>query len=293
MQTTPDPTRAITLLHGVLAALDKVQWAAISPGMMTGASPVVPRDQQESLESLVKSMLEACDVAERNVSNDKDLQSMLNYCRGRLYSIYLPKSRSADGEFENFEEKAHRYYSDALMGLDFMKSPELVGTTHLAQAKLYGVYNRLPEAIRYCGMAATFLPDSSPLKTEAKRLAKTNKALANVLKDGQRTHDTQDENSGASATPEKSRGCFIATSVYGSSEAEEVTDLRRFRDDILLNHALGRFGVAVYYLLSPPLAAFARENRTLRTTLRIVLTDPLLALARTLLKRNQLARGGD
>lgn len=69
---------------------------------------------------------------------------------------------------------------------------------------------------------------------------------------GGRIHDR-------SATPSKSPdaakgGCFIATSVYGSSDTPEVMYLRSFRDRSLMPNLIGRLFVTSYYAISPPIA---------------------------------------
>ena len=46
-------------------------------------------------------------------------------------------------------------------------------------------------------------------------------------------------------------GCYIATCVYGSYGAPEVLTLRRFRDEILKKHMLGRMFIRCYYAISP------------------------------------------
>ena len=49
------------------------------------------------------------------------------------------------------------------------------------------------------------------------------------------------------------RGCYIATSVYGSYDCPQVWTLRRYRDDILAGTAFGRAFISVYYAVSPKL----------------------------------------
>lgn len=56
-------------------------------------------------------------------------------------------------------------------------------------------------------------------------------------------------------TPPKKSGCYIATAVYGSYDAEPVLVLRRFRDERLATSWPGRALVRMYYTVSPPLAS--------------------------------------
>lgn len=50
---------------------------------------------------------------------------------------------------------------------------------------------------------------------------------------------------------EKKEGCYIASAVFGSSEARQVRVLRRYRDTSLLTNPVGRIFVAAYYTISP------------------------------------------
>ena len=42
-------------------------------------------------------------------------------------------------------------------------------------------------------------------------------------------------------------GCFVATAVYGNPDAPQVQALRDFRDEVLMQHPLGRRAVNFYY----------------------------------------------
>ena len=66
-------------------------------------------------------------------------------------------------------------------------------------------------------------------------------------------------------------GCFIATAVFGSPLAENVTILKDFRDTYLLNNRIGRAFVHIYYKYSPALADFIAHHDFLRTTCRYTL----------------------
>ena len=46
-------------------------------------------------------------------------------------------------------------------------------------------------------------------------------------------------------------GCYVATCVYGSYDCPEVWALRRYRDEYLSSHLLGRAFIKTYYAISP------------------------------------------
>lgn len=67
-------------------------------------------------------------------------------------------------------------------------------------------------------------------------------------------------------------GCFIATAAYGTSLAEEVMILCRFRDNYLLHTKTGRDMVKLYNYYSPPLAGIIKQEEDLRDLTRLVLS---------------------
>lgn len=88
-------------------------------------------------------------------------------------------------------------------------------------------------------------------------------------------------NQALAAHPKKpggSSGCFIATAAWGSPWSREVTSLRRFRDQVLLESAPGRLFVAGYYRVSPPLARLIEGHDRCRAVVRWLLT-PVVRLA--------------
>lgn len=66
----------------------------------------------------------------------------------------------------------------------------------------------------------------------------------------------------------QSRACFIATAAYGSPDAPEVEQLRRFRDRRLLTNRAGTAFVRAYYRVSPPLAHLIARKPRLRQAVR-------------------------
>jgi len=74
-------------------------------------------------------------------------------------------------------------------------------------------------------------------------------------------------------------GCFVATAAYGSSMHPHVQALREFRDERLLTHAPGRWVVARYAQLSPPIAAWIAEREGARTLARWALAPLVYGVA--------------
>lgn len=68
------------------------------------------------------------------------------------------------------------------------------------------------------------------------------------------------------------RRCFIATAVYGA-EAAETAFFRAFRDRVLMDKRGGRIFVAVYYRLSPRIAAYLDKEPVSRWLCRLVLNQ--------------------
>lgn len=83
---------------------------------------------------------------------------------------------------------------------------------------------------------------------------------------------------GVSATAAGSEDCFIATAAFGSAWEPHVRTLRAFRDRHLLSSAIGRWLVARYYELSPPLAEIVRSHEGLRLLVRLMLTPLVWAI---------------
>lgn len=72
-------------------------------------------------------------------------------------------------------------------------------------------------------------------------------------------------NMAASSKPASSSsgGCYIATMVYGSYDAPQVVVLRRYRDTVLSNYAVGRVFIKFYYRYSPSFVERFRHQKTI------------------------------
>lgn len=77
--------------------------------------------------------------------------------------------------------------------------------------------------------------------------------------------------------------CFVATASYGHPDAEPVQILRRFRDEVLVEHNSGRVFTKCYYRLGPYGARFLRSHSWLKAPTRLALM-PVVRLAKKTLK---------
>jgi hypothetical protein len=74
------------------------------------------------------------------------------------------------------------------------------------------------------------------------------------------------------ATPSK---CFIATACY-SPNAQEVLDLRTFRDEILATLTGGRQFIRIYEAMSPPFANYLLRHPAVSRAVRRLVLTPLV-----------------
>lgn len=75
-------------------------------------------------------------------------------------------------------------------------------------------------------------------------------------------------------------GCFIATAAFGTPHAEEINELREFRDNILLSNTVGKSLVDAYYRFSPPIANWISESEKRQKAIRSVVIGPSLWFVR-------------
>ena len=71
--------------------------------------------------------------------------------------------------------------------------------------------------------------------------------------------------------PLRRSGCFIATAAYGTPFADEINVLRYWRDNSLLSNTIGKYFVALYYKISPPIAALIEKSNFLKFITRSTL----------------------
>ncbi len=86
-----------------------------------------------------------------------------------------------------------------------------------------------------------------------------------------------------SMPPSKGGGCLIATATYGSELAPQVQQLREIRDSKLLQTEIGSGFMnsfnSFYYLFSPTIADYERENPVFKEAVKIIITPMISSLS--------------
>ncbi len=73
-------------------------------------------------------------------------------------------------------------------------------------------------------------------------------------------------------------GCYIASCVYGSYNANEVLQLRSYRDNVLAKKLMGRLFVDFYYLISPKIVITLGRFYTFRKLSKLILDKIIKSL---------------
>lgn len=79
-----------------------------------------------------------------------------------------------------------------------------------------------------------------------------------------------------------SSGCFVSTVCMGAFDHPKVKDLRRFRDEILIDTPLGRWFIKLYYIVGPRIAKWLSNHKIALSVVRVTLVLPAAKLARGL-----------
>lgn len=88
---------------------------------------------------------------------------------------------------------------------------------------------------------------------------------------------------------DKEKACYIATMVYGSTDAPEVMALRQFRDNVLRGYVFGPRLIRLYYKYSPDFVATFGHSKPINKVLKLLLSRGVL---KVLCRRGGSAKAG-
>lgn len=78
------------------------------------------------------------------------------------------------------------------------------------------------------------------------------------------------------AQSNSNKGCFIATACFGNFDAKEVILFRKYRDEVLIKHNVGKLLIRIYYWVGPSLAKSISKSEYLKQFVRIQILNPIL-----------------
>ena len=142
------------------------------------------------------------------------------------------------------------YVSVPPKAYDIAVSAPMIKLPFAAEATVYGAVvpstaDPMPElewVVEDDGVAKIVSEDGTKCVLESRRVGRTVLIC--------RTRDREIQKRIEVEVP-KEKGCYVATSVYGSYDCPEVWVLRRYRDNYLAESALGRAFIKLYYAVSP------------------------------------------
>ena len=111
-------------------------------------------------------------------------------------------------------------------------------------------------------------PSSPFQKTTAESIKERHSTITPVQYISPRTNYSQSQRP---SNTSNNRGCYIATSIYGSYDCPEVWTLRRFRDYTLSKTYMGLLFIKLYYAISPKLIKWFGEYSTFRHIFKPIL----------------------
>jgi len=76
------------------------------------------------------------------------------------------------------------------------------------------------------------------------------------------------------------KSCFIATAAIGNSDHYIISELRSFRDNVLMRNIVGNSFVDLYYKISPPLADFISTSKILKISTLYFFIYPVYYITR-------------
>jgi len=203
------------------------------------ALPYGPDAAEYSPSAFCEEMVNQCNIAEKKAPNSKEVSIKSNILKAQLYgNWYEPFGQ------RRTHNKAVECYEKALaLGGD-------EAFIRYRMALLYRVHAGKDKAIENFQRVVQLVGTDSELGIECAKEIEIEKA--------------------------QKGGCFIATAVYDSPAAPEVELLRQFRDEVLLKFIGGKFFVAIYYHVSPPIARLISQSQRLKIIVRSYLLKPII-----------------
>lgn len=225
------------------------------------------REKRGKIEAdleFITAKLERFQKLSDTVSNARDL---VVSCKPKLQNIKL-----ALGSSDEFYIKVSTAVVNNAQGMlvtAVNESQENISNTSPAGrlAAIFVVQNTINEALEVTNLLGSF-----DMSNETKTRYNSNRqALTNLQ--SQITAATTPRQQ-----PKSSTGCYIATMAYGDYDHPQVIELRKFRDEVLNKHILGRSFIRFYYKYSPSLVEKLKNKKRVNIIIRNCLDTLIKAI---------------
>lgn len=203
-----------------------------------------------AIDHVVKSLWAILDIYNSS-SNDSHCMECINELKGMALTpeaYYILGILYAEGyKVEKNVSLAKDYFEKARMCANKVKGQE--GYTDYE----FKILSPIPssEIIKQAQQGeyhSVFYSQRNSIYSGGKILYGTQSSAQNGVK---KSSPQQNKNINGTQQNKTSKGCYVATCVYGSYDCPPVWTLRRFRDEILSNSFLGRAFIKMYYAISP------------------------------------------
>jgi hypothetical protein len=136
----PSCAAAMQKLGAVIEEVDKFDYAALSYSDVVGGEPDIDRDEHADITDQVESLLQVCDEVAPHVAGAVGAAGFLDYARGRLYAVYLPRKFI---KFVSHKDRAIECYQRAATSIPY---PGMRAFVHYYWGRLHLVWDERKQA---------------------------------------------------------------------------------------------------------------------------------------------------
>jgi hypothetical protein len=158
---------AMGRLKSVLGAIEDIGVPALSFSMVMGDDPEMEADELDAINLRAESLLKECETIQPYLPSDPTAVGFLNFARGRLYAIYLPRKAFPILRYVSHKKEAIDCYSRAATGI---KIPGMLAQVHYNWGMLHFVWDDDGAAREQFRMAIDAVGADTP---EGQQLAET------------------------------------------------------------------------------------------------------------------------
>ncbi len=203
-----------------------------------------------------KDLIPATDTALKIVeyNNTENILEVKNYLANHLLSITPQLVAGSKEEYHINKQAVYNFWDVLLLAIDI--NEYCINLVY--ENQLYNIYENI---VYYASELEVKRRYDTPDFYEFAIPTDDLKNYAQSKKD-EYTQKLRQDNSNYVSEEVSGDRCYIATAVYGSYNCPEVWTLRRFRDETLYRHVIGRIFIRAYYSISPHIVKYFGKTRT-------------------------------